>query len=186
MKKYVSLLKRRYSETGICIESKILLFFFILMLMGVFFGRYAASQYFYVHLTEHRGIDLALYELIALPIILFLSTSYLGIIFVPLFLILDAFAFAASVSSIYVYSGGDFLSVILYAALPELIILPALILFSERATVYSGELLSLRYGLNHNFGPRVSIRILIIGLLFVLLEFTYCVYIIPKGAFLLL
>ena len=160
-------------------ESALPLLYLLLCLLGVFFGNMASSRMICAYRLDFSEWFLFLSEIAALPLLLISATSYLGILFTPVIVFGKCFLFSSVVSSLYVYSDFSFAQLMLRTAAPAFIALPVFLLLADYSFSCSRQLIALRFGRGSNRRKLNTAYILLLCFVTCLVEFIYCIYIIP-------
>lgn len=152
-----------------------LLFIFGLVCGCVVFGRIDTEALTFIDGASRACVDAAFFVLLLL-----FSTSYLGSIFIPLTVFARALLLAACVSASYsLAEGGGILMAVYAAALPTLIVLPSFFIAADDCARLSGQLFELRFSCSRSGGKIPVCRHLLLVLLFLIIDFIYCIYIMP-------
>ncbi len=155
---------------------------FIILVFAVFFGSMACSELIYVKLLSLGGSEVAVFDISLFALLLVLSTSFLGLAAIPLLVFTKGFILSAVISSFYVYSDGEFLKTLIIHALPSLILMPCFMLISCDCLEQSILILNLRFRGSAERGQSKLLLHLFVCLFFIVVEFLYCIYIIPRAA----
>ena len=157
-----------------------LLALFIIYVFGVFFGCMACSLFFHEQWLLVNPFRRLIGEASFLLALLFFSTSYLGIIFVPAIVASRGFLFSAFLSSAYAFTESSaFFTALICEAVPSLIAAPCFLLLADDCLNLSGNLLFLRIGSLSHIRRSAFLSHLALCVLFLVIDFLYCFYVIP-------
>jgi len=149
-------------------------------LTAVFFGSMAYGDLFYNFRNNISTFDRAAFEIIFLFFSLLLSTSYLGILFIPVLVFVKVFLMSAFIASLFLFSG-SLSDCLIMEAVPAFILLPCWLVFSDDCALLSSQLFSLRFSLGHCRSV-LRFKNCFVCVIFILIELFYCLYIIPRIA----
>lgn len=181
LKSYLRTLRRNGTKLIASKRNDKLFSLFIIFIFAVFFGSMACSELIYDRVLGLGCTETAIYEISIFAVLLVLATSFLGLAAIPLLVFAKGFVLSAVISSVYVYSGGEFVKTLIIYALPSLILMPCFMLISDDCMEQSALLLNLRFrGSAERGGGKLWMH-LFVCLFFIVVEFLYCVYIIPSA-----
>ncbi len=178
-----SALRKIHSDLGqkcAALANDSLLMWFLFFIFGMFLGHMASSSLFVGSGFAFFSSGSLLFNIVFLVLLLFLSTSFLGFVLIPVLFILRAFIFSALFSSVYAFSSSPaFLSSVLSEGIPALICLPCFFIIADDCFRLSRKLLRYRVGHGFSGGRTHLFQHFLYALLFLLTDYFYCIYIMP-------
>ena len=151
---------------------------FSLHFLGMFFGAMAGS-FFFAEYSSSSVYTRIIIDVLFILLQLFFSTSFLGIVLVPILVMFRGFVLSAILASTLFFTGSDILmKAILIVSVPSLIFMTGFILLSRNCLLRSICLLRQRsYFYNNNFGNLLYCTFMCVVL--ITIEFIYCLLIFP-------
>lgn len=157
------------------INDKFLLLFLFLF-FGMFFGSMASSPFF-CDTKLPAGTMTVILDAAVMFIILFLSTSFVGFLFIPIAVAVRGFVFSAFLSSLTYFSEGIYEAVI-FSAVPALLFLPCVFILADCCVSVSASLARQNHyricGYSYFF-PSVFLKMVP----FLIADIFYCLYLLP-------
>jgi len=151
----------------------------------LFFGSFAAEPSAYEYRISSLPSCIISLDAAAALFILFLSTSFLGILLIPTSVLFFGYLTSVFISSAYLFhpTASLFFAAVT-EVLPTLLFLPAFFIISDLCLCASGRMFELRHGINLCCRTKGLAFPILPAILFVfLLKYFYIIYLIPTVGF---